>query len=124
MVSPALTLFDRPWRSFLIGRAYRLAIAHAIERNSPIAQFHEVRDLVAPAERYIGEAMDQDDCALGLSFWQSFEVVFVARTCQHFSFRDGLDVELNVGGKSKVFTYATYAHRLPQSDSALSHHQA
>lgn len=124
MVSPALTLFDRPWRSFPFGRAYRLAIAHAIERDSSIAQFHEVRDLVAPAERQIGEAMDQDDCALGLPFWQSFEVVFVARTCQYVSFRDGLDFELNVGGKSQVFTYATYARRLPQSDSAPSRHQA
>lgn len=58
--------------------AYRLAVAHAIERDGPIAQFHEVRDLVAPAERQIGEAMDQDDRAFGLSFGQSLEVVFVA----------------------------------------------
>ena len=69
MVSPALALFDRPWRSFLIGRAYRLAIAQAIERNSPIAQFHEVRDLVAPAKRHVGESMDQDDRAFRLPFW-------------------------------------------------------
>lgn len=58
--------------------AYRFAVAHAIERDGPVTQFHEVRDLVAPAERYIGEAMDQDDRAFGLSFGQSFEVVFVA----------------------------------------------
>lgn len=59
------------------GRAYCFAIAHAIERDGPIAQFHEVRDLVAPAERRVREAMDQDDRAFGLSFWQSFEVIFV-----------------------------------------------
>ena len=64
--------------------AYRLSVAHAIERDGPIAQFHEVRDLVAPAERHIGESMDQVDRAFGLSFGQSFEVVFVALNMSGF----------------------------------------
>ena len=49
--------------------AYRLAIAHAIKRDGPISQFHEVRDLVAPAKRHVGESMDQDDRAFRLPFW-------------------------------------------------------
>ena len=49
------------------GSAYGLAIAHAIERDGPIAQFHEVRDLVAPAERGVWETMDQDDRAFGFA---------------------------------------------------------
>lgn len=105
--------------------AYRLAVAHAIERDGPIAQFHEVRDLVAPAERHVGEAMDQDDRAFGLSFGQSFEVVFVALKMSAFqNFEMEFHYEMNVGGRRKVFTYATYAHHLPQTDSAPSHHRA
>ena len=73
-------------REIDVGGAYRLAIAHAIKRDGPISQFHEVRDLVAPAERHIGKAMDQDDCPFRLSFWQGFEVVFAVLNMSVFQF--------------------------------------
>ena len=38
--------------------AYRLAIAHAIERDGSVAQFHEVKDLVAPAKRHVRKPMN------------------------------------------------------------------
>ena len=87
MVSPMLALFDG-WGRSTFGRAYRLAIAHAIERDGPIAQFHEVRDLVAPAERGVWEAVDQDDRAFGVSFRQSFEVILI-REASAFGLRGG-----------------------------------
>jgi hypothetical protein len=48
--------------------AYRFAVTHAIERDGSVAQLHEVGNLVAPAERHVWEAVDEDDGAFGFSF--------------------------------------------------------
>ena len=58
MVSLVLEGVNGWERLVLSGYMYRLAIAHAIKGDGPVAQFHEVRNLVAPAERYVWEAVD------------------------------------------------------------------
>jgi len=37
-----------------------------------------MRDLVAPAERIVWEAMDENDRAFRFAFRKSFEVIFIA----------------------------------------------
>jgi hypothetical protein len=62
MSSPGITTVlegvDEWERLVSVGYMYRFAVAHTIEGDGPVAQFHEVRDLVAPAERYVREAVD------------------------------------------------------------------
>jgi hypothetical protein len=61
-----------------MGRSYSLAVAHAINCDGSVSQLDEMRDLVAPAERIVWEAMDENDRAFRFAFRESFEVVFVA----------------------------------------------
>jgi hypothetical protein len=59
-------------------RSYRFAVAHAINSNGSVSQLDQVWYLVAPAERIVREAMDEDDRAFRFAFGESFEVVFIA----------------------------------------------
>lgn len=47
-----------------VGGRARVAIAHAVERDAPEAQAREQRDLVAPSEGAVREAVDEDRGAL------------------------------------------------------------
>jgi hypothetical protein len=58
-------------------RSYSFAVAHTINRDGSVSQLDEMGDLVAPAERIVWEAMDENDRALRFAFREGFEIVFI-----------------------------------------------
>lgn len=59
-----------------------LAVAHAVNGDATEAQGEEHRDLVAPGEGYVWEAVDQDNGTALVTLWCGVKVVLKSRLVQ------------------------------------------
>jgi hypothetical protein len=63
MINQRLGVISHQFRSIRSGRPVGLADASVVEAQDAIAGRHERRDLEAPGQEIVGEAIDQDDRA-------------------------------------------------------------